>query len=161
MSTAPLPEAAQRVQRALDERGVTAVVRELPASTRTAQDAAAAIGCGVGQIVKSLVFRTGAGRPVLVLASGANRVDEAAVAALLGQSIHKADAAFVRERTGFAIGGVAPLGHPEPLPTLIDSDLLQYEEVWAAAGTPHAVFPVAPARLVACTSGRVAPVAVR
>lgn len=152
---ASLPEAALRVQRALDERGVTVRVRELPASTRTAQEAAAAIGCSVSQIVKSLVFRTASGNPLLVLASGTNRVDETAVSAIIGESIRKADAEFVRDRTGFPIGGVAPLGHRTALPTLIDEDLLQYEEVWAAAGTPHGVFPVAPTQLVASTGGRV------
>lgn len=161
MSDAPLPESARRVQQALVERGVPAVVRELPASTRTAAEAAAAIGCTVGQIVKSLVFRSTAGAPVLVLASGSNRVDEAAVSRILGEAITKADAAFVKQHTGYAIGGVAPVGHPTALTTLIDGDLLQYPEVWAAAGTPHAVFAVAPDRLVACTGGRVAPVALR
>lgn len=161
MNDAPLPEAAQRVQQALTLRGVPAIVRELPASTRTAAEAAAAIGCSVGQIVKSLVFRTVAGAPVLVLASGSNRVDEAAVSRILGEPIGKADAAFVKLHTGFAIGGVAPVGHRAAIPTLIDNDLLQYGQVWAAAGTPHAVFAVAPDRLVACTDGRVAPLALR
>lgn len=155
MTGTPLPEAALRVQRALAQHGVTASVRELPASTRTAQEAAAAIGCAVSQIVKSLVFRTASGSPVLVLASGSNRVDEAAVAAALGESIAKGDADFVRDRTGFAIGGVPPLGHSTALLTLIDEDLLRHAEVWAAAGTPHAVFPVAPAQLATSTGGRV------
>lgn len=152
-------EAAQRVQEALAARGAACRVVELPASTRTALEAATAIGCHVEQIVKSLVFRTtSTGRPVLVLASGANRVDEGAVSRLVGEPITKADATFVRTRTGFAIGGVPPLGHPEPLPTLLDEDLLRYAEVWAAAGTPHAVFAITPAELVAVTGGEVAPV---
>ncbi len=151
--------AAQRVQAALAARGAICRVVELPATTRTAQEAATAIGCRVEQIVKSLVFRTSSsGRPVLVLASGANRVDEGAVGRLVGESIAKADAAFVRTQTGFVIGGVPPLGHPEPLPTLFDADLLRYAEVWAAAGTPHAVFAISPAELVAVTGGQVAPV---
>jgi prolyl-tRNA editing enzyme YbaK/EbsC (Cys-tRNA(Pro) deacylase) len=155
MTGAPLPDAALRVQRALEQHGVTTIIRELPVSTRTAQEAAAAIDCSVSQIVKSLVFRTASGNPVLVLASGSNRVDEATVSAVVGESIAKADADFVRDRTGFAIGGVPPLGHRIALPTLIDEDLLQYEEVWAAAGTPHVVFPVAPAQLATSTGGRV------
>ncbi|MBI5106304.1 MAG: YbaK/EbsC family protein [Solirubrobacterales bacterium] len=122
--------------------------REFPQGTRTAQDAAAAIGCAVGQIVKSLVFVRD-GRPVLVLCSGANQVDEAAL------GLSKADAALVRETTGFAIGGVPPYGHPAPLETLVDEDLLAYDEVWAAAGTPRSVFPLAPAELVERSGGTV------
>lgn len=124
-------------------------VREYPQGARTAADAAAAIGCDVGQIVKSLVFRDPAGEPVLVLCSGANTVDEAAL------GVTRADAAFVREVTGFAIGGVAPYGHPAPLRTLVDEDLLAYAEVWAAAGTPRHVFPLTPEQLVARSSGTV------
>ena len=126
-------------------------VREFPQGTRTAADAAAAIGCEVGAICKSLVFRV-ADAPLLIIASGANRVDEARFAAA------KADAAFVREHTGFAIGGVPPYGHTRPIETIVDEDLLAYETVWAAAGTPSSVFPIAPADLVARTGGRVAPV---
>jgi prolyl-tRNA editing enzyme YbaK/EbsC (Cys-tRNA(Pro) deacylase) len=123
--------------------------REFPAGTRTAQDAAAAIGCAVGQIVKSLVFLRG-DEPVLVLCSGANTVD----AERLG--LAKADADVVRRATGFAIGGVAPYGHPAPLQTLVDEDLLAYDEVWAAAGTPSSVFPLTPAQLVERSGGVVA-----
>lgn len=130
---------------------------EFPAATRTSAEAAAAIGCTVGQIAKSLVFRAcKSDRAVLVIASGANRVDEKAVAARLGEAIGRADADFVRARTGYAIGGVPPVGHPEPLPTYIDRDLLGYDEIWAAAGTPNAVFRVRPADLVALTGGEVA-----
>ncbi|MGZ6643346.1 MAG: YbaK/EbsC family protein [Solirubrobacteraceae bacterium] len=126
-------------------------VREFPAGTRTAADAARAIGCEVGAICKSLVFRRAAdGAPLLVIASGANRVDERAL------EVGKADAAFVRKVTGAAIGGVPPFGHPQPIETVVDEDLLAYEEVWAAAGTPTHVFPIAPAELVARTGGRVA-----
>jgi prolyl-tRNA editing enzyme YbaK/EbsC (Cys-tRNA(Pro) deacylase) len=120
--------------------------REFPAGTRTAQDAAAAIGCAVGQIVKSLVFLRG-DEPVLVLCSGANTVD----AQRLG--LAKADAGVVRRATGFAIGGVPPYGHPAPLQTLVDEDLLAYDEVWAAAGTPSSVFPLTPAQLVERSGG--------
>jgi len=131
-------------------------VVELPASTRTALEAASAVGCQVGQIVKSLVFRRqDSEAPLLILASGANRVNEAGVQALLGEAVGKADADFVRLHTGFAIGGVPPLGHPQALETLIDADLLQYAEIWAAAGTPNAVFRLTPDDLVRITGGRV------
>jgi prolyl-tRNA editing enzyme YbaK/EbsC (Cys-tRNA(Pro) deacylase) len=123
-------------------------VREFPQGTRTAADAAAAIGCEVGAICKSLVFRSGRG-PLLVIASGANRVDEARLA------VQKADAAYVREHTGFAIGGVPPFGHTQPIETVVDEDLLRFETVWAAAGTPSSVFPIAPNELVARTGARV------
>ena len=127
-------------------------VREFPQGTRTAADAAAAIGCEVGAICKSLIFRV-AEAPLLIIASGANRVDETRFAAA------KADAAFVREHTGFAIGGVPPYGHARPIETIVDEDLLGYATVWAAAGTPSSVFPIAPADLVARTGGRVERVA--
>src|SRR5215207_6873663 len=143
-----LSESARRVQRALAAVGIAAEVVELPQSTRTASDAAAAIGCRVEQIAKSLVFRRAdSGRPVLVIASGANRVDERLVASHLNTEIAKADADFVRATTGFAIGGVPPLGHDLPLQTLIDQDLLQLDTIWAAAGTPHAVFSLNPNQL--------------
>jgi prolyl-tRNA editing enzyme YbaK/EbsC (Cys-tRNA(Pro) deacylase) len=125
--------------------------REFPEGTRTAQEAAAAIGCGVGQIVKSLVFVRGP-EPVLVLCSGANTVD----AERLG--LHKADADLVRRATGFAIGGVPPYGHPAALETLVDEDLMAYDEVWAAAGTPRSVFPLTPAQLLERSGGTVAAV---
>ena len=126
--------------------------REFPAGTRTAQDAAAAIGCEVGQIVKSLVFltRSHPPQPVLVLCSGANTVD----AERLG--LTKADADVVRRATGFAIGGVPPYGHPAPLETLVDADLMGYDEIWAAAGTPRSVFPLTPAQLVERSGGTIA-----
>src|SRR3712207_4852056 len=123
-------------------------VSTFPDGTRTAADAAAAIDCDVAQIVKSLVFRRAGGAPLPVVASGVNRVDEAKVAALVGEEIGKADAAFVRSATGFAIGGVPPAGHLEPLETLVDEDLLAFDEVWAAAGTPMTVFPLSPRELV-------------
>jgi prolyl-tRNA editing enzyme YbaK/EbsC (Cys-tRNA(Pro) deacylase) len=141
----------------LAERGFNLVVVELPHSTRTSAEAAAAVGCALGQIVKSIVFRAAhSDRPVLVLASGANRVDEAAVAALLGEPLAKAGADFVRARTGFVIGGVPPVGHSQPIPTFIDEDLLAFAAVWAAAGTPNAVFQLTPDQLVSLTRGTVA-----
>lgn len=157
MTGQPLKESAKRVQEALAARGFAFEVREFPQGTRTAAEAAAAIGCAVAQIAKSLVFRgRSSGRPVLVIASGANRVDEKAVAALIGEKIGRADADFVRAATGFAIGGVPPLGHATPPVTLIDRDLLALGEIWAAAGTPNAVFRLTPEDLVAMTDGRVA-----
>ena len=123
--------------------------REFPAGTRTAQDAAAAIGCGVGQIVKSLVFVRG-DEPVLVLCSGANTVDSERL------GLAKADADLVRRATGFAIGGVPPYGHPAPLETLVDEDLMGYDEIWAAAGTPRSVFPLTPPELLDRSGGTVA-----
>ena len=154
-----LSESARRVQRALAAAGVAAQVVELPHSARTAGEAAAAIGCQVEQIAKSLVFRrVDSGLPVLVIASGANRVDERLVAAHLNTEITKADAAYVRSATGFAIGGVPPLGHDRPIQTLIDQDLLRLDTIWAAAGTPHAVFSLTPHQLVQATGGLVIPI---
>jgi len=153
----PIKASARRVQEALAARGVGFEVKEFPESTRTSAEAAAAIGCAVAQIAKSLVFRGGAsGEAVLIIASGANRVDPAKAEALLGEAIGRADAEFVRAATGFAIGGVPPLGHDRPLRTLIDEDLLAFEVIWAAAGTPNAVFRLSPADLSALTGGRVA-----
>jgi prolyl-tRNA editing enzyme YbaK/EbsC (Cys-tRNA(Pro) deacylase) len=147
----------RRVQAALDALGGGHRVVLLTESARTATDAAHALGCRVDQIVKSLVFRgRRTERAILVAASGANRVDEAKVGELLAEPIAKADAAFVRARTGFAIGGVAPVGHAEPVPTLIDEDLMKCEEIWAAAGHPSSIFRLTPADLVRMTSGRVA-----
>ncbi len=151
-----LSGSAQKVQAALKSLGLSLQVRELPDSTRTAPEAAQAVGCQVGQIVKSLVFRTrDSQRPILVIASGANRVNEKRMAEYLGEPIEKADAGFVRQHTGFVIGGVPPVGHAERLETFVDQDLLQYAEIWAAAGTPNAVFPLSPADLVKMTGGRV------
>jgi prolyl-tRNA editing enzyme YbaK/EbsC (Cys-tRNA(Pro) deacylase) len=155
-----LSPSAQKVQDALAGLGLQLQVVELPASTRTAADAAQAIGCQVGQIVKSLIFKgKRSERPILVVASGANRVDEKKIEALIGEPLGKADADFVRQRTGFVIGGVPPVGHLEKLETFIDQDLLQYGEIWAAAGTPNAVFRLSPDDLVRMTGGRVVEVA--
>jgi prolyl-tRNA editing enzyme YbaK/EbsC (Cys-tRNA(Pro) deacylase) len=136
-------------------------VLEFDASTRTSQDAAAAIGCTVAEIAKSIIFKSGEGRAVLVIASGVNRVDEKKVRALLGRSIKRADADFVRDRTGYAIGGVPPVGHTSAPIVLIDEDLQQFAFVWAAGGTPNSVFRIAPVELVRLTEGKIADVAVR
>ena len=151
-----LSSSAQRVQEALSELGLTLQVVELPDSMRTAIEAAATIGCTVGQIAKSLIFKTKVTeKPVLVIASGASRVDEKKVAVVLGEKITKADADFVRQHTGFAIGGVPPVGHIEKLITLIDEDLLAFDEIWAAAGTPYAVVRLTGNELVRATQGQV------
>ena len=149
---------ALKVQAAL---GPDFQVLEFEASTRTSEEAAAAIGCTVAEIAKSLIFESADGRPVLVIASGANRVDEKKVRALLGQKIERADADFVRTATGFAIGGIPPVGHATAPIVLIDSDLQRHSWVWAAAGTPNAVFRITPADLIRLTDGRFADVAKR
>jgi prolyl-tRNA editing enzyme YbaK/EbsC (Cys-tRNA(Pro) deacylase) len=144
------------VQDALAALGLTVDVLELPASTRTVVDAANAIGCSVKQIAKSLVFRgANSDRPVLVVASGANRVSQAKVEVHIGEPLAKADADYVRTRTGYAIGGVPPVAHREKLLTFVDSDLLVLTTIWAAAGTPNAVFPLTPEELVRITAGAV------
>ena len=150
--------AARRVQEIL---GSGFAVVEFDASTKTSAEAAAAIGCTVAQIAKSLVFRAASGGPVLVVASGSNRVDEKKVGALLGEAIGRADADFVREKTGYAIGGVAPVGHAVTPAVLLDDDLRQYETIWAAAGTPNAVFRLTPADLEGLTGGRFVDIARR
>ncbi len=151
-----LSASAQRVQDALRQRGYAAEVIELPQSTRTAIEAAQAVGCDVAQIVKSLIFKTKrTERPVLVIASGANRVNEKALETLIGEPLGKADAEFVRQQTGFVIGGVPPIGHIQPIQTFIDEDLLRLNEIWAAAGTPHAVFKMSPQMLVEMCGGQV------
>ena len=152
-----LSSAAQRVQAALQEQGFSAQVRELPESTRTAGQAALAAGCEVGQIVKSLVFRgKTSGRPILVETSGVNRVSEQKLTPLVGEVVEMADPEFVREQTGFSIGGVPPLAHPSPILTVVDEDLLQHRTIWAAAGTPNALFELTPSDLIRMTQGIVA-----
>ncbi len=153
---APADSSAARLTAALAGVGLEVEVRSFAASTRTSAEAALAIGCQVAQIAKSIVFKAKpSGRPVLVIASGINRVDEAKVAAHLGESLGKADAEFVRARTGFAIGGVPPAGHTERVVTYIDSDLLALGEIWAAAGTPHSVVKLKADDLVRLTQGHV------
>jgi prolyl-tRNA editing enzyme YbaK/EbsC (Cys-tRNA(Pro) deacylase) len=149
-----LKDASLRVARALEELGLQVDIVQFPDSTRTAQEAASAVGTTVGQIVKSLVF-VADGEPILLLVSGSNRVDPDKVSRVLGKQIERADAETVRLATGFAIGGVPPVGHRRRLLTLIDRDLLDYERVWAAAGTPNAVFAIDPRDLVRATGGQV------
>jgi len=150
-----LSDSAKRVQDYLLVRGFSFEVRELPGSTRTAQEAADSIGCAVAQIAKSLVFRDEEnGLPVLVIASGSNRVDVAKIEKKAGLKLGKADGSFVKEKTGYAIGGIPPVGHNEPLKTILDIDLQKYEVIWAAAGTPFAVFQLKPADLEPLTNGQ-------
>lgn len=151
-----LSKSAQSVQQTLAEKRLPFKVVELSESTRTANDAAAAIGCDASQIVKSLIFKTKEShRPVLILASGPNRVNEKIIEALIGEKIVKADADFTREITGFAIGGIPPIAHKELIDLIfIDEDLLKFEEVWAAAGTPNAVFKLKGHDLIEMTKGK-------
>ena len=152
----PLPESAQRVQTALAAAGFDNAVVEMPASTATAAEAAEACGCTIGQIAKSLIFRGAeSDRAYLVIASSTNRVNERAVGELLGEPLARADADFVRAATGFAIGDVPPPGHPAKLTTLVDRDLMAHAVIWAAAGTPRAVFQLTPDDLVRLTAGRI------
>lgn len=149
-----LKASAERVLEALRAAGVSAEVKQFSESTRTADEAAAAVGTTVGQIVKSLVFLAG-DTPILALVSGTNRADMAKLAAAAGAKVRRADADTVRGVTGYAIGGVPPLGHSTPLRTFLDRDLLQYATVWAAAGTPNAVFEVSPRELERITNAEV------
>jgi prolyl-tRNA editing enzyme YbaK/EbsC (Cys-tRNA(Pro) deacylase) len=150
----PLPASAQRVQQALAAAGSASCVIELAIAARTSQQAADALGIAVGQIAKSLVFRAvTSGRAVLVIAAGDRRVDETRIGTLLGEPIERATPEFVREHSGFAIGGVAPLAHARPMTTFIDASLARFDTVWAAGGTPHCVFPIAPAELVRVSGG--------
>jgi prolyl-tRNA editing enzyme YbaK/EbsC (Cys-tRNA(Pro) deacylase) len=145
-----------KVQEALQFLGFDCKVIEFLKSTRTSAEAAARVGCQIGQIVKSLIFRGHtSSKPVLVLTSGANRVDENLISQYAGESIGHADAEFVRTTTGFVIGGVPPVGHDQPLETYLDEDLLQYAKIWASAGTPNTVFEMTPAELEKMTGGKV------
>lgn len=152
-----LAKSANSIQTALDEKGIEAQVVVLDSSARTAIEAASAIGCEVSQIAKSLIFKTkDSHKPVLVLASGPNRVDEKLIKSYLEEEIVKADADFTREVTGFAIGGIPPIGHKQEIEYIfIDKDLLTFESLWAAAGTPHAVFSLKGSDLVEMTNGKV------
>lgn len=150
----PLPASAQRVQQALAAAGADSKVIELAVAARTSQQAADALGIEVGQIAKSLIFRAvPSGRAVLVIAAGDRRVDEARISALLGEAIERGTPDFVREYSSFAIGGVAPVGHAKPMTTFIDTSLRRFAVVWAAGGTPHCVFPIAPGDLVRISGG--------
>jgi prolyl-tRNA editing enzyme YbaK/EbsC (Cys-tRNA(Pro) deacylase) len=149
-----LPASAQRVQGALDAAGLSSRVVELTIAARTSQQAADALGVAVGQIAKSLIFRAvDTDRAVLVIAAGDRRVDESRLRDRLGESIARATPEFVRERSGFAIGGVAPIAHATPMLTFVDSSLRRFDIVWAAGGTPHCVFPIQTADLVRVSGG--------
>ena len=152
-----LSKSAQCVQDALSQNGLAFEVVELSSSTRTANDAATTIGCEVAQIVKSLLFRSAnTNLPVLILASGINRVNENTIERLISEKIVKADADFTREITGFAIGGVPPVGHKQNINLIfIDEDLLKFAKLWAAAGTPNAVFSLQSSDLEKLTGGRI------
>ncbi|SMC19885.1 Cys-tRNA(Pro) deacylase, prolyl-tRNA editing enzyme YbaK/EbsC [Andreprevotia lacus DSM 23236] len=154
-----MSDSMRRVEAALLAAGMSTEIVEFDASTKTSADAAAAIGCEVAQIAKSVILRAKQSeRHVLVVTSGINRVDEKAVAALVGEKIGRADADFVREKTGYVIGGVSPVAHASEPITLIDEDLLGMAEIWAAAGTPNSVFKLTPEQLLALTAGQVAKV---
>ncbi len=157
-----LHPSAQRVADAAEARGLTVEIVTFAESTRTAEDAAAAIGCEVGQIVKSLVF-TVADQPLIALVSGSNQLDTRKLADLLGvgrKQVKRADAEVVRSATGFAIGGVPPFGHATSMPVFVDRDLTQYVTIWAAAGTPNTVFEITPVALIEAANGTVADLAV-
>jgi prolyl-tRNA editing enzyme YbaK/EbsC (Cys-tRNA(Pro) deacylase) len=154
-----LSPSAQKIQDLLNELGYNYTVIEHTESTRTAQEAADRAGCQLGQIVKSLIFRGKiSNKPILVLTSGANRVDEKRISSYAGEPIARADADFVRTVTGFAIGGVPPIGHNQPMVTYLDEDFLAYQTIWAAAGTPNAIFELKTADLQKMTNGKVAQV---
>jgi prolyl-tRNA editing enzyme YbaK/EbsC (Cys-tRNA(Pro) deacylase) len=154
--TGKLYASAKKVQDSLNSQGFQCQVVELPQITRTAREAAKAIGCRVEQIAKSLVFRrVNTNKPILVVASGSNRVNENRLGEQVSEPVEIADADYTRERTGFVIGGVPPIGHVERLETFLDEDLLQYDKIWAAAGHPHAVFRLTPSDLVKMTEGQV------
>jgi prolyl-tRNA editing enzyme YbaK/EbsC (Cys-tRNA(Pro) deacylase) len=148
MDSQPLSTSARKVQDELARLGYSCVVVEHRESTRTAQEAADRAGCSVGQIVKSLIFRgVTSGKPILVLTSGANRVDEKRISGYAGEAIARADPDFVRSVTGFAIGGVPPIAHAAAMETYLDEDLLAFDSIWAAAGTPNAIFELTPDQL--------------
>jgi len=146
----------ERIQQCLDEWGINFHLLEFPQSTRTAQEAAEAIGCQLGQIAKSIVFKTKSSeKPVLVIASGVNRIDEKKIKHWEGEKVEKADADFTLAHTGYVIGGIPPVGHLQPITTYIDEDLFNYTHIWAAAGTPHSVFQLTPQQLKQITRGQV------
>ena len=150
-----LKGSAQRVQDVLTQHGLDLKVIEFKELTRTAQEAANAIGCEVGQIAKTLIFRgKTTSKPICVIASGKNRVDEKKIVQYMGEEIEKPDAEYVLQHTGFAIGGIPPIGYQLETKPLIDEDLMAYAEIWAAAGTPHSVFRLTPSDLLKITNGR-------
>jgi Uncharacterized conserved protein len=151
-----LQKSSRKVQEFLNEKGIPLKVRELEDSTRTVEEAANVLGVLPGQIVKSMIFQgKESGKPILIIASGSNRVPEKKLAKWVGEALTRPDAKFVQEVTGFAIGGIPPVAHRVPLETWIDEDLYQYDEVWAAAGTPFSVFPLQPEQLTLLTDGTV------
>ena len=151
-----LSPSAQKVQDLIKSLGFDYKVVEHAGSTRTAQEAADRAGCQLGQIVKSLIFKgRESGKPILVLTSGANRVDERRISEYAGEAIDRPDADFVRRVTGFAIGGVPPVGHLQKMETYLDEDFLRYETIWAAAGTPNAIFELKTSDLQALTGGTI------
>ena len=157
MNEKPLSPSAQKVAEALRALGHSFNIIEHTESTRTAQEAADRAGCELGQIVKSMIFKGKvSGKPVLVLTSGANRVDETRISEYAGEPIGRADVDFVRSVTGFAIGGVPPVGHPQKMETYLDEDFLQYETIWAAAGNPNAIFELPTGALQEITNAKVA-----
>lgn len=151
-----LKNSSQKVKESLTKHHYDMEIIEFDASTRTAEDAANTIGCDVNQIVKSLIFKgKTSNQPILIVASGANRVNTKSVSKLIGEKLGKADADFVREHTGFAIGGVPPIGHTKAIQTIIDEDLMALDELWAAAGTPNSVFKLTPDILKTITLGNI------
>ncbi len=155
--TIVLRNSAQRVQDILHQYNLDIKVIEFKELTRTSQEAAATIGCDVGQITKTLIFKgKTSGQPICVIASGKNRVDEKKIKEYIGEDIERPDAEYVLKHTGFAIGGVSPVGYTFELKPLIDEDLMNYSEIWAAAGTPYAVFRLTPKDLLMITNGRIA-----
>jgi prolyl-tRNA editing enzyme YbaK/EbsC (Cys-tRNA(Pro) deacylase) len=151
-----LSPSSQKVQDILDSLGYHCSVQESAVTTRTAADAAALVGCDVGQIVKSLIFKGElTSKPILVLTSGSNRVNEQQISSYAEESVKRAEPEFVRNVTGFAIGGVPPIGHLQPMETYIDEDLLIHSEIWAAAGTPNSLFRLTPQELAKMTAGRI------
>jgi prolyl-tRNA editing enzyme YbaK/EbsC (Cys-tRNA(Pro) deacylase) len=151
-----LKKAAQTVQNVLNEHKLDCKVLELNSSTRTAIEAATTIGCKLEQIAKSLVFRSKSGHPIFIIASGPNRINEKLIASYIGEKIEKADADFTKTITGFAIGGIPPIGHTQKIDEIfIDEDLMQYDDLWAAAGTPNAVFNIKTKDLATITKGKI------
>jgi Cys-tRNA(Pro) deacylase len=147
---------SDKIQKILNHSGISFHIKEFPESTRTSLDAAKAIGCDVSQIAKSILFEgIKTEKPILVIASGSNRIDEDKVELEIGEKIKKADAEFVKNKTGYSIGGVPPIGHNEKILTLIDEDLTKQNKIWAAAGTPHSVFELTPKQLLQITEGKV------
>lgn len=156
LTNSPLSQNSQKIQELLARLGLDNQVLELPDSTRTSSDAAKAVKCSVGQIAKSLIFKTkSTNRPILIIASGSNRVNEKALRNFVPEKVSMASPDFVKEKTGFIVGGIPPAGHITQIETFIDQDLMKFKKIWAAAGTPHSVFKLTPQQLVDITNGKV------